>query len=134
MRKILFGTTAMLLSLAALGTIAPQRAEAGFPPKAEDVVNLLKQAINTAKDKAKNIRFAPGSLEVAQRIVTDGIVGTPKAETTPGKKFPHFLVTTKKGATYKVKFKKDDVLGRKITITVSKPDAPEGPEDAPPMK
>jgi hypothetical protein len=152
MRKILFGTTALL----ALAAMSPQRAAAfpaaddvtpqpapatatpapetanvkvKFPPTAADVLPLLKKAAAKGKDAAKHLRFAPGSLETALIIVRDGVRGAPRPETSPGKKFPHFLVTTKKGAIYKVKFKRDDLLGRKITITVSKPDAPDTPGD-----
>jgi hypothetical protein len=148
MRKILCGTTALLL---ALGTISAQRAAADdpapqpapatdpanakvkFPPTAADVLPLLKKAAAKGKDAAKGLEFTPGSLPSALIIVRDGIKGAPKPETSAGKLFPHYLVTTTKGATYKVKFKKD-VAGRKITITVSKPDAPEAPAAAAPMK
>jgi hypothetical protein len=153
MRKILCGTTALLL---ALGTISAQRAAADdpapqpapatgtpaadpanakvkFPPTAADVLPLLKRAAAKGKDAAKHVEFTPGSLPTALIILRDGIKGAPKPETSAGKVFPHFLVTTTKGAIYKVKFKKD-VLGRKVTITVSKPDAPEAPAAAAPMK
>lgn len=157
MRKILFGTTALLL---ALGTISSQRAAAQdpasqpapqpapatgtpaadpanakvkFPPTAADVLPLLKKAAAKGKEASKHVEFTSGSLPTALIILRDGIKGAPKPETSPGKTFPHFLVTTTKGTVYKVKFKKD-IVARKVHITVSKPDAPEAPVAASPMK
>ena len=135
MRKILFGTTA-LLALAALAALSTQRAAAGPPqvklpgvPGAGEVGPLLQKAVA----KSKDVKIT-GGLDLAKAIVTEGIAGTPKPERSAGKIFPHYLVTTKKGGTYKVKCKRDTVDGKHVmTITVTKQDGAAAPAGAPPM-
>jgi hypothetical protein len=129
MRKILIGTASLLLAVATFGAILPQQAAAGFRPSPSEVLPWVESAIN---GKSKRFKLAQGSLDAAQHIVKDGMQGLPKPEFSPGNKVPHFLVTTKAGAVYKVKFKKEDLLGRRITITVSKPNAPEPADEGPP--
>ena len=109
------------LALVVVGAVSPQRAEAQLKKAVlgaaeKDVLPLLKKALA----KAKDVQIT-GGLELAQAIVKDGIDGTPKPERSKGKIFPHYLVKTKTGKTYKVKFKK---VSGKMTITVTKVDAP----------
>src|SRR5262249_37857247 len=103
----------------ALGPAAQQRAHAQIGiavVAAKEVLPLLKKGIA----KAKDVQIT-GGLDLAQAIVTDGLAGAPKPERSKGKLFPHYLVKTKKGQTYKVKLKK---VSDKMTITVTKVDAP----------
>jgi hypothetical protein len=126
MAKKLIGTTALLLALASLAALSPQRAAAAGYSSAQ-VVAWLKKGM----EAAKHVQFTEGSKDLAAAIVRDGIADTPTQERSKGKLFPHYLVKTTKGATYKVKFKK---VGPKMTITVTPADSSSPAESAPPKK
>jgi hypothetical protein len=123
---------AAAVALVVVGAVAPWRAEAQLKNAVlgaaeKDVLPLLKKAVA----KAKDVQIT-GGMELAQAIIKDGIDGTPKPERSKGKLFPHYLVKTKTGNTYKVKFKK---VAGKMTITIAKYDASQAnPAPAPGTK
>jgi hypothetical protein len=119
--SMLWKTTVAAMVLAALGAVAQQRAAARAdedkPHTSKEVTELLQKGIAAAKEGKKHVHIKGDSLPFAVAIVADGIDGKPVPETSKGKFFPHYLVTTKKGSVYKVKFKRN---GKDMDVTITK--------------
>ena len=120
--SMLYKTTMAAALALALVAVAQERAAARAdedkPHSKEEVMELLKKGISTAKEVKKHVHFkGDGTLDFAKAIVLDGIEGKPVPETSKGKIFPHYLVTTTKGEKFKVKFKRD---GKNMDVTITK--------------